>query len=898
MLLGLVAAATLLAGVPLYAEGVATGALRQALDTPGEALGTVLLRHAPSRSGQPLTLDQYRSADRFARERAPELLGLPVRMVVRVGQTDPLPLIVGGASSATTDYAGYGFLAFASDLAEHVDLPEGRWPRPGRTAEGELEAAISTAGLDELGIKVGDPVRVLAPGSAQTALLTVRIVGRWLPREGADPYWLKQPDYYRLALFVAEESFLTDVPAVFPRVSREYAWGLVFDPLGLRAGDAGRVLSGLVDLRNEAQRAARGLRVDSAPDDLLAGYQRRVFFLEVLLLAIAAPLAVIVLQFVVSVSGMLVDRQKGEIALLRSRGSGAGQVVGLYLQETLVLGALALAAAPPLGMLLAEGLGRADGFLTFGGGDLPVRLAPDVLGYAAVAVLVGIVATILPVVGAAGQTIVSYKHEVARTLRPPLAQRLYLDLLPLPVAAYGYYLLTQRRSVLPTGEAGDAFADPLLLLVPALGMIATALVVLRVIPLMLRLVERLARPLAGPDLLLALRHLARQPYGQSGLVLMLCLTTALGAFSASAAKTLDQNEADSAGYRIGADLQASETGAYDEDTGEWTLLPVGEHLEVPGVLGAARVLRTKAVERLGSRGNEVTVLAVDPRELSDVVVWRPDYADRSVADLLGRLAADEAGILVDRRFLQAQRLQVGDELTLTVKDQSVDFVIEGGLDYFPTLYPEDGAFFVMNLEYLFDQVVPMPYDVWLRLAPDADPAVVVSGLDARGLAVTRYETLRNALVLDRQDVTRRGVFGLLGVGFLIAALLSALGLAIHSYLSFHRRLVEVGILRSIGLGRSQLVGLFLSEQIILVVAGLASGAGIGLGASSLFVPFLQVRATAHSGTPPFAVVPAGDDLVRLCLGFAAVLALALPISLLMLNRVRLHEAVKLGEEQG
>jgi putative ABC transport system permease protein len=164
--------------------------------------------------------------------------------------------------------------------------------------------------------------------------------------------------------------------------------------------------------------------------------------------------------------------------------------------------------------------------------------------------------------------------------------------------------------------------------------------------------------------------------------------------------------------------------------------------------------------------------------------------------------------------------------------------------------------------------------------------------------VTRYETLRNALVLDRQDVTRRGVFGLLGVGFLIAALLSALGLAIHSYLSFHRRLVEVGILRSIGLGRSQLVGLFLSEQIILVVAGLASGAGIGLGASSLFVPFLQVRATAHSGTPPFAVVPAGDDLVRLCLGFAAVLALALPISLLMLNRVRLHEAVKLGEEQG
>jgi hypothetical protein len=64
------------------------------------------------------------------------------------------------------------------------------------------------------------------------------------------------------------------------------------------------------------------------------------------------------------------------------------------------------------------------------------------------------------------------------------------------------------------------------------------------------------------------------------------------------------------------------------------------------------------------------------------------------------------------------------------------------------------------------------------------------------------------------------------------------------------------------------------------------------------VPFLQVQATAHAGTPPFAVVSAGADLPQLCLGYAAVLALALPISLLLLARVRLHEAVKLGEEQG
>lgn len=898
MLLGLVAASTLFAGVPLYAEGVATEALRRQLASPGESAGTVIVKHSPGRAASPLSGEQYRVADLLVRERAPALLGVPVLTTVRIGQTEPLPLLADGVGIASGDYAGYGRLAFADDLASHVDLPEGRWPRSGRGGDGAIEAIISTDGLDELGIRVGDTVKLVVQGSGQSAAQTVRIVGRYLPGEAPDPFWLGQPDAFRLALFVSEETFFSAVPTALPRVSREYLWGLVFDPLGLRAGDAWRVAAGLVDLRNEAQRSVRGLRVDSVLDDLLATHQRRVFFLEVLLLAIAAPLVLIVLQFVVSISGKLVDRQRSEIALLRSRGAGQPQVVGIYLLESLFLAALALLAAPFLGVLLAQALGRSDGFLTFAAGSLPIVMTADVLVFAGVAAGLGVVATVLPALGAAGQTIVSHKVETARTLRRPLAQRLFLDLLPLPMAAYGYYLLTQRRSVLPTGEAGDAFADPLMLLVPAVGIAAAAFLVLRLLPLILRLLELLIRPLGGPSLLLAIRHLARQPQGQAGLVLLLCLTTALGAFSASAARTLDRNEGDSAAYRVGADLEVSETGGYDEETGEWTLLPVGEHLEVPGVEGAARVLRTKAMERLGSRGNEVAVLAVDPRELIGVAKWRDDYASRSLPHLMGLLAADEAGIVADRRFLEAQRLQVGDELALTFKDQTLDFVIVGAVDYFPTLYPEDGPFFVINVEYLFDQTVPVPYDVWLRLAPGADAQAVVSGLNERGLSVTRYQDLEAAIARDRQDLTRRGVFGLLGVGFVIAGLLSALGLAIHSYLAFHRRLVEVGILRSIGLGSGQLLTLFVWEQVMLVVAGLGSGAAIGLAASLLFIPFLQVRVSAHAGTPPFAVVIARSDLALLGLGFAGVLALALPISFFLLRRVKLHEAVKLGEEQG
>lgn len=77
-----------------------------------------------------------------------------------------------------------------------------------------------------------------------------------------------------------------------------------------------------------------------------------------------------------------------------------------------------------------------------------------------------------------------------------------------------------------------------------------------------------------------------------------------------------------------------------------------------------------------------------------------------------------------------------------------------------------------------------------------------------------------------------------------------------------------------------------------------AGTGLGVLTSSLFIPFLQLSADRLGDTPPFVIITAWGDVSKIYVLFAIVLVLAFPLSAWLLSRIRIHEAVKFGEEQG
>jgi putative ABC transport system permease protein len=531
--------------------------------------------------------------------------------------------------------------------------------------------------------------------------------------------------------------------------------------------------------------------------------------------------------------------------------------------------------------------------------------------------------TLLPALSAAGHTIVTHKQEQARALRRPVWQRYFLDLFLLAPPLYGYYLLRQRGTIsvnLGGGATSDPFQNPLLFLVPTLFIFSLGLLFIRLFPVLMSALAWIADWLPGTPSVLALRHLARSSKHYTGPLLLLILTLGLAAFTASMALTLDNHLLDQVYYQIGADLHlvemgestetsqeqsifASQTSLPEEEEKEsgpkWLFLPVSDHLSVEGVQEATRVGEYRAQSSLGKR-EEGTFVGVDRIDFSQVAFFRRDFAPDSLGGLMNLLALDSRALLVERSFLARNALNIGDplrlELTMIGEQRTVEFIVAGVLDMFPTQYPEDGPFFVGNLDYAFQQMGDeYPYDVWLTTdgaRPDED---IMADLREMGFFVMSYDDARLMILKEQTQPARQGLFGVLSVGFLAAAGLTVLGFLLYAVFSFRQRFIELGVLRAIGLSVGQMAAFLAGEQLALIVTGAAAGTGLGVWASRLFIPFLQVRGGAHPHTPPFVVQVAWADIFQIYAIFGGMLLVAVAVMLVLLIRMRVFEAIKLGE---
>jgi len=218
------------------------------------------------------------------------------------------------------------------------------------------------------------------------------------------------------------------------------------------------------------------------------------------------------------------------------------------------------------------------------------------------------------------------------------------------------------------------------------------------------------------------------------------------------------------------------------------------------------------------------------------------------------------------------------------------------VEYFPSQYPGDGPFFVANLDYLFESTGGLqPYDVWLRTAQDADPQAIVLGVNNLGVAVIRAQDARQVLAQTFQAPNRQGVLGLLSVGFLAASLLTVVGFLLYALFSFRERFIQLGVLRAIGLSGGQMAAYLALEQFFLILTGLAVGTGIAVLASYLFIPHLGVTFGLHPGVPPSVVEIAWGDILRVYAVFGGMLLAGVGATLLSLRRMRIFQAIKMGE---
>jgi putative ABC transport system permease protein len=871
-------------------------------------------------------------------------IGLPLVQRTRLFHTDSLGLYppLDPGIPETRYYLDTVRVAFINPMEGNVRIVAGSAPQASTLmGGGYIEAVANEELVYALGLQVGD-VYYLRRDDGQVEI-PVTIVGLWRPVDPTAPYWDSLSNNW---LLVDEKSYTGAISTVVTDELYSCQWFMVYDGSQLHSGDIDRLKSNISVVSQRVDVLLPKTALTTSPVGALDNYQKNAPSLTFLLFAFSVPILGLIVVFIGLVTGLFVGQQRAEMAILRSRGASRVQVVWISLLQGILLGLVALVIGTPVGYWIAHMIGRAHSFLNFGGEDgLRVGMTSYALGIGITAVALILLAQILaPSLGASENTIITYKQERARLLRPPWWQRYWLDVILLLPAAYGFWSLQRQNAA---GKVVDPLQNPLLLLVPALGIFAASLFALRLIPLLMDFISRILRPTKSVGTLMAARYLSRTPAFYTAPLILLILTLGLSAFTASLARTLDSQLEKQMNYQVGADLQVYELGTTaNVDTGApeslsgaqesgddggdavqqesvgkvWTFPPVEEHLNLKGVRAATRVGRYKATTVLADGAIEGTYLGIDRLTFPTTAYWQKDFSSQSLESLMNALGATPQGVLVPASLLKDKKLKIGDPLRVSVQTGDagntvlLDLQIVGTFDLFPTWYPDAGILFVGNLDELyFAANNEFPHEVWMKLNSSLDPEDVIYGIrgysimldleadqsrlveDGLNTFVGSWSSAKLSIRAEQSRPERQGLFGLLSVGFVASALLTVLGFMLYALFSFRRRFIEMGMLRAIGLSVRQMIKLLAAELAALVLLGTGTGTVLGVLTSRLFVPFLQMGASMQEQYPPFRIEIAWMSIFSIYILFAVLFVGALGVLGALLVRMKIFQAIKLGE---
>lgn len=645
IVLGVVFASALAASVAIYSDAIRDLGLSHALRTQP----ITDLHIQVNSSSHPARRREFDLRRELTARLLRTYAGSITRETVRHGYSATFFLAAPDQPVPTDQNRPRAFFQYFERLGDHTRIVEGRQPAPAaRPADPaqrpELEVLLGKAAADRLGVTVGQTFDLYPFWKLEVPPVRVTVVGLIEPLDPNAEYWMGRTDRFAVTTtswptypFFTTEATLVEVLAGYlPEMDSSYQTFAFVDISKINARNARQVEANLRAMTAALREDIARTQVETKLPDTISTFRQKLFFTRLPLFALMLQIIGIVLYYLVMVATMLVERQAGEIALLRSRGASTLQIMVVYAIEG---GAIALIGVL-VGPLLAAGvialLGPTPPFRALSDGALlKVHISSEAFFLALFGALLSLGALLWPAYQATRHSIVHYKQSMGRPPQQPVFLRYYLDLFLIAIAAFLFYELRRRGSLVTERLFGDLSADPLLLVTPSLFMLMVALVFLRLFPVTLRAVTWLTRNMAGAAVPLGLRRMVRAPVHYSRLILLLILATAVGMFAAGFRATLDRSYEDRVAYQAGADLRV-------------------EGIRQPAAPAPDQIVATATRTLGGSQGTplwrtqgsytiaqfnttDFTMLGVRPGEFERIAFWREDFADHSLSALLHRL---------------------------------------------------------------------------------------------------------------------------------------------------------------------------------------------------------------------------------------------------------------------
>ena len=257
-------------------------------------------------------------------------------------------------------------------------------------------------------------------------------------------------------------------------------------------------------------------------------------------------------------------------------------------------------------------------------------------------------------------------------------------------------------------------------------------------------------------------------------------------------------------------------------------------------------------------------------------------------------------VVASTALLEAAGAQVGDTFVARISGRRMPVVITGAVDYFPTLDPDGGRFLLTDMDSVLRHLNVLgsahrfqPNELFVMTSDLTHEQVraevdEIVGRDGRVVdGVADLEELR----LD--PLVTAGWRPMVLLSPPVAVLVSALGYLAYLLLLSRRSGREMGMLRTTGVSRGQLMGLLAFENVMIAGIGIGLGSWAGFQASAMMVTPLVVTETGRAVVPPFHLLTNWALMAPTYAALAFVLAAALFILARSVWRINLGSITRL-----
>ena len=654
---GVLAAVTLMSLSAIYSAALAESGLQHALESaPADAVNAQLMVH-----NRPLGPADYESLNSRVSGLLQDRLGFMLRKVNRRGQTQPnLALALSPEPDPSSLNLLLGRPFFLTEFEENSQIIEGDWPQSAAEVSESgviLDAVVGDRTARSLGLEVGDQVFLFPFQTDLSQRIALNITGIAVPVDPSDEYWLGIPFYFNLVEFdekpllpfyVREEAFLAGIGTKYSSLVGDFGWLLYLDTTVLDAESVQSTRDAFAGLEIDINKGIPRsflftLLENSRGTGVLATYQRDLMLARVPLFLFIALVLVVILYFLGLIMGLLASSRSDEASLFRSRGASVPQVSGLLTLTEGLLVLLATILGPFLALLLARTWLLATIHPLGSWSASSIGLSREVFLWGALGGLLSFLILLISGTRLSRLEILEFLRSRARPPSVPVLQRYYLDLLVLALLAVLWWQIEQRGGFVDRAIGlGSLEVDPSLLLVPALALMAAAFLMLRILPLLARVLAKIVGRAAPAWASFSLSRVSRDPLPYGSLTVMVMMAAALGIFGAAFQSTLSRSQQDQTLYDIGGDLVLTQ--------GPLSVAAADERrrriLAVPEIEVVSPLLR-EGGNLLGDQsGHRTKVLAVDPVSLPQAAWFREDFTTppRSLSQLLVPLRLGDSGL--------------------------------------------------------------------------------------------------------------------------------------------------------------------------------------------------------------------------------------------------------------